>query len=144
MGLREDLQKRIERKQEEIRELEAQIRQSASYLQALEDTMRLLPREGVNDGNAEAVLRQNSGVAKAREAILQAGKALHISDLLAAMGKQDTRINRSGLSGSIAAYVRKGEIFTRPSPNTFGLIELEENSGNGSDSAAPPLGFGRD
>jgi hypothetical protein len=24
----------------------------------------------------------------------------------------------------LAAYVRRGEIFTRPSPNTFGLLEL--------------------
>ena len=141
MGLREDLQRRIERKQEEIRDLEAQIRQSGAYLQALEDTMRLLPREGVNEGNADAVLRPNSGVAKARDAILEAGKALHIGELLTAIGKPDTRINRAGLSGSIAAYVRKREIFTRPAPNTFGLIELDEE---GPNAKAPPPGFGRD
>jgi hypothetical protein len=46
-------------------------------------------------------------------------------------------MNRSALSGSIAAYVRKGEIFTRPAPNTFGLLEL----GN---SVELPLNFGEE
>ena len=140
MGLRDDLVKRIERKQQEIMELESRLKENAAYLQALEDTLKLLPREGINEGNADAVLRQNSGTARAREAILQAGRALHVSELLKAIGRDDTRNSRAGLSGSLAAYVRKGEIFTRPAPNTFGLLELKEPE----NERVPPPGFGRD
>jgi hypothetical protein len=49
---------------------------------------------------------------------------------------------RAAVAGSLSAYVRNGEIFTRPAPNTFGLIEFGgkvETSLNG-----PPRGFGFD
>jgi len=62
---------------------------------------------------------------------------MHITELLEAIGKPGDRMNRSALGGSIAAYVRKGEIFTRPAPNTFGLLEL----GN---SVELPLNFGEE
>lgn len=137
MGLRDELLKRIERKRQDIATLESQIRESSSYVQALEDTLKLLPRDGLNDGGAEQVLRPTSSVFRAREAIRKAGRPMHITELLEAIGKPGDRMNRSALGGSIAAYVRKGEIFTRPAPNTFGLLEL----GN---SVELPLNFGEE
>jgi len=137
MGLREDLNKKIERKRAEIAELQTQIRLAEEYLQALEDTLKMLPREGVA---APQTLRHGSALAKARDIIEQAGRPVHITELLQSLGKPLTRIERSGLSGSLAAYVRRGEIFTRPAPNTFGLIGMK------TDEAAPPSpppGFGK-
>jgi hypothetical protein len=41
--------------------------------------------------------------------------------------------------------VRKGEIFTRPSPNTFGLIELgHDNEDDANPESEPPVNFGED
>ena len=46
---------------------------------------------------------------------------------------------------SLAAYVRKGEIFTRSGPNTFGLIELGHvNENKANPEHEPPAGFGED
>jgi hypothetical protein len=150
MALRDDIARRIEKKQEEISSLEMQIREARSYLQALEDMVKLLPREGVNE-EAETVLRPNSTIGKAREAILAAGRPLHIQDILSAVGKPSTREARAALSGSLASYVRRKEIFTRPAPNTFGLVGLVAPvrvtpipHGNGSKVQEPPPGFGED
>jgi hypothetical protein len=127
MVLRDEIRKKIERKRQEIQDLETRVREAKVYVQALEDTIKMLPREGINEGLAETVLRPNSHTAKARSAILNAGQPLHVHLLVEAVGKSPTKANKAALSGSLAAYVRKGEIFTRPAPNTFGLIEMEDS-----------------
>jgi hypothetical protein len=126
MGLRQDIEKKIERKREEMRNHELAIREGASYVQALQETLKMLPRESAPSGNQQN-LRPGSEIAKAREAIKKAGKPLHIGDLLKAIGRTNDKKSRLSLSGSIAHYVRNGQIFTRPAPNTYGLVELENH-----------------
>ena len=83
-------------------------------------------------------------MAQAREIILERGEPVHLDELLNAMGRDVTRESRASLVGSIAAYVRKDDIFTRPAPNTFGLIELgHTTSDEGEEDDEPPAGFGR-
>jgi len=125
MGLRNDFQKRIEKKQQEIRDLELKLKEANSYLQALLDSLKLLPRDS-DAANSEQVLRPGTTLAKARDAIKKAGKPLHVSEILKILEKPIDKKNRVSLGGSLSGYVRRGEIFTRPSPNTFGLRELEE------------------
>jgi hypothetical protein len=139
---RKRIEERIRRKEEEIQELEAKIREARAYTQALHDALRMLPRESAERIAAERVLRRGSAMADAREAILTAGKPLHISEILEALGRAKTRASRAALAGSISAYVRKGEVFTRPLPNTFGLVEL----GHGEIEQEPelPADFGKD
>jgi hypothetical protein len=151
MALRDELLRRMEKKQEEIFSLEAQLREAKSYLQALEDTLRILPRETAVGGQPDAVLRPNSTIAKARDAILAAGRPLHIQEILAAVGKPSTKEARAALSGSLASYVRRGEIFNRTAPNTFGLSQLASRprgngvpTGSGSQVPEPPPFFGED
>jgi hypothetical protein len=67
-------------------------------------------------------------VAKARDAILKAGRPLHVSEILTVIGKPDEKEGRISLGGSLSSYVRKGEVFTRPDPNTFGLVELDRSA----------------
>ena len=122
MSSRRKIEDRIHKKKEEIQELESKTREAKSYIQALQDVLKLLPRD--ESGIAETVLRSGSAASGTREAILKAGRPLHITELLAALGRENTREARSSLSGSLAAYVRKDEVFTRPRPNTFGLIEM--------------------
>jgi hypothetical protein len=122
MDIRRELNKKIERKRLEIaewtrdkNEREALIREAHAYIAGLTDTLKLLPKE--NPSNAGMALRPGSEVAKARQAILNAS-----------MGKPLNHNNKASLSGSLATYVRKNVIFTRPAPNTFGLMELEQDS----------------
>jgi len=121
MNTRDQFQKLIDRKQQEINELEMQIEKAKAYMQALQDSMKFLPKE---NGQMQVVLRPGSALAKAQEIIRKAGKPLHISELLRALNeKPDKRVS---LSGSLSAYVRNNQIFTRPAPNTFGLKEMNE------------------
>lgn len=140
MKFRDDLLKRIEKKELEIRDLEKQLAAAQAYLQALQETIRMLPKEPRTGQSPPAqVLRPGSGVAKAREAILKAGKPLHISDLLKALGRPVDKNSRVSLSGSLSGYVKRNEIFTRPAPNTFGLIELNHSQ---MPEDEPPDDFG--
>jgi hypothetical protein len=104
--------------------------------------MKLLPKDTVTTkAAAEQALRPGSAVAKAREAILKAGKPLHITEILKAIGRPVDKGNRVSLSGSLSGYVKRGEIFTRPAPNTFGLAELNHDELS-VEETEPPEGFG--
>jgi hypothetical protein len=127
MDLQRELERKIEKKKEEIKHyfqqissIRRQVEMARVYIEAHEETLRLLPRM-----NSEQVLRAGSGLEKARDAIKKVGKPLRIEEILAAVGKENTKDARVSLSGSIAHYVRRGEIFTRPAPNTYGLREFE-------------------
>ena len=125
MMLRDEIEKRIDRKEAEIRELEVRIREAKAYIQSLSDTLRLLPKDASAD--ATLVLRPGTALARVREAIGSAGRPLHIGEILKALGRPVDKKNRAALSGTLAAYVRKGQVFTRPAPNTFGLVELSQH-----------------
>jgi hypothetical protein len=134
---------KINKKEQEIQSLEAQIREAKVYLQALQDVLKMFPRQA--EADPATLLRAGSLVAKAREVILRNGAPMHVNDIVKAVGRDITRSNQTGLSGSIAAYVRKGEVFTRPAPNTFGLVELERaNSGPKPQMDEPPDDFGQE
>jgi hypothetical protein len=142
MGLREDIQKRIEKKQQELadREMAFAIERAstAAYIQAMQDMLKSLPRDPGDARSANLVLRPGSAMAQAREAIQKVGKPLHISDILRAIGRPVDKETRTSIGGSISNYVRRGEVFTRTAPNTFGLVGME--SGTPSE---PPDGFGK-
>jgi hypothetical protein len=128
-----ELRKRIEKKQQEISELEAQIREHKTYLQALLDIAKLMPKDGASRAPN---IRPNSSVAKAREALQKAGQPLHVTKILEAMGRHNTKKERLSLSGSLSQYVRNDEIFSRPEPNVFGLLEWDSKDsdvGTGAD-----------
>jgi hypothetical protein len=125
MGLREDILKRIERKQQEIKELELRIRDSSTYMQALQDALKLVPRNEEGGAPEEVSLRVGTDLWKAREAILKAGKPLHITDIAKAIGKPNDKRSRVALVGGIGRYARKNVVFTKTAPNTFGLAEMQ-------------------
>lgn len=148
MDIRRELNKKIERKQADISEWtrekierEALIRESRAYIAGLTETLKLLPKE--SPSTAGTALRPGSEVAKARQAILNAGLPLHVDQLLRAIGKPVNHNNKASLSGSLATYVRRNAIFTRPAPNTFGLLELEQDSPQEPlFEESPPADFG--
>ncbi|HEV2521532.1 MAG TPA: winged helix-turn-helix domain-containing protein [Candidatus Acidoferrales bacterium] len=131
MSVREQFQKLVDRKNQEIRDLELQIEKAKAYVQALQDSMRFLPKD---NGQEETALRPGTALAQAREVLRKAGKPMHISEILKAINKPVDKKNRLSLSGSLSTYVRNGQIFTRPAPNTFGLIEMNKMDSSGSES----------
>jgi hypothetical protein len=126
MGIRENLQRLITKKEQEITDLEQRLRDARIYLQAVQDSMKTLPREAMELATPKE-LRPGTAVAKTRDLIRTAGRPLHITDILKGLGKPTDKKSKVSLSGSLAGYVRDGQIFTRPAPNTFGLTEFANN-----------------
>jgi hypothetical protein len=102
------------------------MRAARAAIEAYRDTLGLAP-EGAQDVATE--LRTGSMPALAYEMLKGAGTPLHITDLLSAMGKESSRKNRTSLASSLSAYVRNSDVFTRPKPNTFGLMEWDGSVG---------------
>lgn len=132
MNTRDEILKRIEKKQEEIRGLENNVREAMAYIQALQDTLKFLPKDKDSQLSAYRSLRKGSEMEKVRLFLLKAGKPLYIEDILKGIGKE--KESRNAIAGSLSAYTRRNEIFTRPEPGTFGLIEFETKE--------PPPDFG--
>lgn len=143
MQIRDQLQRLVDRKQEEIKALELELEKAKAYVQALQDSMRFIPRE---NGQSDVILRPGTALAKARDILRESGKPLHISEILKALGEPADKKHRLSLSGSLSAYVRNAQIFNRPAPNTFGLIEMSKGSNRAeeSDSLDLPEDFGGD
>ena len=144
------VERRIKKKQQEIEELMAerhklshrvtqidtQIQAAKAAVEAFKETLGLAPRTE-DEGGAGAELRAGSLPASAYEVLKAHKSPLHINELLAAMGRQPDRSSRTSLASSLSAYVRKGEIFTRLKPNTFGLVEWSTQQGTPEVPAKP-------
>lgn len=144
MTERHKIEERIQRKQAEIVALEDKLKAAKVYIGALRDVLKLMdPDKDRPQVAADAKLKAGSSVDQARAIILLRGEPVHVDDLLRGMGKEVNQANRSSLVGSLAAYVRREEIFSRPAPNTFGLIELNHTEVESEEQETePPVGFG--
>lgn len=134
---------KIREKEAEVQRLEDKLRTARVYLQALRDVLQSIDSGRSPLPRSDSTLRAGSSVTQAREAILRAGKPIHISDLLAVLGREVTRETRASLTSSLAAYARRGDVFTRPAPNTFGLVELGHTSEAPAVAAKLPPSFGK-
>ena len=142
MGARENLQKLADKKQLEVRQLELQLAEARSYIQAIQDSIKTLPKDSTQE-SPEVALRPGTALAQAHEILKSAGRPLHILEILKRMGKATDKANRISLSGSMASYVRKKVIFKKTGPNTFGLIAMENSSDQPEgDEAVLPESFG--
>ena len=145
MSEQNKIEERIRRKQAEILTLEDKLKAAKVYIGALRDILKMIEPDGdKGSGSPDAKLKSGSSVDQARAIILERGEPVHVDDLLRSMGKEATPGNRSSLVGSLAAYVRREEIFSRTAPNTFGLIELDHAEVDPLIlDGEPPVGFGR-
>jgi hypothetical protein len=117
--------------------LKHELARAEAYLEGLEDSLKLLPQE-IGGVMASANLREGTDLAKARDIIRKEQKPLHVDELLKRLGKEINRTTKGALAGSISAYARKGAVFTRTAPNTFGLAEFDQ----AAEQPQPPEGFG--
>jgi uncharacterized coiled-coil protein SlyX len=136
MYLRKKLEGKITDQERKIAQLERDLAEAKAYLDGIKDALKLLPSEGID--HSSATLREGSDLAKARDVLRKEGKPLHIDELLKRMGKEVNRNTKGGLGGSMSDYVRKGRVFTKTAPNTFGLLEFEASP----TLLEPPESFG--
>ena len=146
MSERKIIEAQIAKKIHEVAILEEKLKAARVYVRALEDVVKMIDRETPRGTSAaqpdgDVNLRRGSLVAQARKVILARAAPIHVDELLGVLGRDVTRETKASLTSSLAAYVRKGEIFTRPAPSTFGLIELDHYSLEESKDE-PPVGFG--
>ena len=140
MKAERDIERKIRAKEEEAQGLRVRLDRAEAYIEGLKESLRLLHRT-VSD-NGAGTIRPNSQLDKARKVLRAAGEPMHVSDILSKMGFEPTKMKRVSLSGSLGFYVRQNYIFTRPAPNTFGLMEfgdIPDREGN-----VVPAGFGKD
>jgi len=151
MGLSHEIQRRIRNKEAEIVNIERDILQlrmklesAKAYIQGLQEILPKAEREDESGGvfsKGGGKIRPGTLVARARNAIAASGKAMHITELLVAMGKENNERNRLSLVGSLGRCVREGLVFTRPAPNTFGLISMPDVQKPNQEEL--PDGFGK-
>ena len=141
MGARSQVEKKILAKQQEIADLELKIQTANSYIQAMQEVLRLLPKEEAEGGSTEhqLQLRHGSAVAQAKVLLTKTRKAMHITEILKGIGRENTKSQRVSLSGSLRTYARRNQIFTQEGGNLFGLVEWNSPT---AVRAAPPPGFG--
>ncbi len=123
--MKEKLDEKIRRKRQEIQDFEGKIREANAYIQALEEASKLLPRDTPRPATGEMVLREGSGAHKAYLALQSAGKPLHITSIMKAIGMQNNRAARIALSGTLSRYSRNEQVFRRTAPNTFAIIDSQ-------------------
>lgn len=135
MGIKERLDDKIKKKEQDIAEYQAKIREAQVYIQAMQDAAKLLPREEAKNSKAEAVLRPGGSAHKAFLILKDAGMPLHIIEILKRIGMINNKTNRISIGGTLARYARNSEVFMKTAPNTFALLG---NTG----TEEPPDDFG--
>jgi len=142
MGVRAQLERKIENKRLEILEYESKLREATAFLHGLQEALKVLPREG--GPSSVQILRPGSDMAKARDFLATLGRPAYIAEILEGIGigRTGDKPKKSSVGSSLASYARKGEIFKRTAPNTFALIGCEEESTASMNQSEPPSDFG--
>jgi hypothetical protein len=124
------VKEKLRLKEHEILVLEDRLREARGYVKALRE---VLGEDAPGDRSMAEI---------ARDIIITRQHSVHITELLRAMGRELTRENKVSLTSVLAAYVRRGEIFTRLGPNQFGLLELGHVPKPLNEQQEPPADFG--
>lgn len=70
----------------------------------------------------EETSKRTSKISLAENVLTEAGKPLHVNDIIAAVkDKFGVELERDSLSSALTKYDRKEKRFQRVAPNTFGL-----------------------
>ncbi len=138
MDARKDIEKRIDKERQRITDLRSQIDRSESFMQGLQEALKILPRDGtIKSSERGMTIRQGSDMARIRDLIKQKERPMRIGEIVTGLGRPDTKANRMSISGSLGRYVRKSFVFCRPGPNLFSLIDMKEDT-----SISLPPNFG--
>lgn len=111
----------IGEKEAEIARLEAELSAARAYVRLLRNRL-----EAAEKRLEELPEESDDPIVTVRRAILEAGQPVFIDELLVVLGHPITRDSREQVRRLLLPWVRREEVFTRPRPSMFGLIELEK------------------
>lgn len=125
----------VKTKQAHIAKLEAQLASERSELNEIRAAL-----SGRKNGTPTQVIesrrrgtKAGSSVAMTEAILKQAGKPLHVNDLIFQIEKQyGESVRYSTLVGNLARAVKAGKDFYRAGPNTFGLLEWQPKAEDGT------------
>lgn len=118
---RRKLYDRVRKERESVEELQTLIPEAAAKLEAIEESIRLYPKDG-----EEAELRDGSQMARVRDFLRQTQEPQTLEQIIRGIGAENDDKKRNSLRGSLSAYARDGRVFTKErDPDTFGLIEFQ-------------------
>lgn len=131
----------VRAKEAEIQALEEQIIRARAYLGGLKDAMQAMQpppsagdedaakqiNHGSNGQHKEIRFRAGSTVEQAYVLLKEHGQPMHIMDILAGIGRPTTKSERQSLGGQLSGYVRREQVFERPEPGKFGLLEFRDD-----------------
>ncbi len=128
MGLQSEIEKKIEKKNQEIAGLESQIRESRAFVLGLQEALRSVQKDSGKSISMPRAkqFRPDSDMAKSHEFIRQMGKPQHINDIVVhGLKKPGTKSNLKSVAGALNNYAREGRVFKRTDTNTFSLLEFD-------------------
>ena len=147
MNYMKKLENKIRKEKEEVEnidsriaELKIQRREVLSRVAAFEEAREFMPDSSdqmENKGHPLKGIRKGSFADKARTILLQNNRPLKIIQILNEMGEPKSR--RQTIGGILSNYVRRGEIFSRPEPGVFGLLEFESEEEDNIDDLSKRL-----
>jgi hypothetical protein len=106
-------------KEAELARLEAELSAGRTYVRLLESRVKAAEKR------MEEYPETDDPVVAVRRVLAGAGQPLFIDEILHALGETVSRDSREQLRRLLLPWVRRGEIFSRPRPGTFGLMEWE-------------------
>ena len=119
------LQEKARREQAAVEELEAKVVDARGRISALEEALKLFPKEGEGSD-----LRAGTQMADVRDVLRAHGKPMALGEILKAIKVEGDENKRNSLRGSLGSYAREGRVFTKEDgPETFGLIEFKSAPG---------------
>ncbi len=116
-----DLEKKIKIKEKEIFDLEHRLQTARTQLEAYTEVLMLFPKDA--ERLKQVNLRSNV-MTEIRDFLRKKKKPMHLKSILQSLGKDVSPNSIRSLGSQINAYVRDSEIFTRPSPGSYGLVEF--------------------
>ena len=136
----------MQRKRDELRKARQRVERLEDALRHYEEVYNVMngvPSSGSSGVSGDGTVKSGSQAEKVIRVLSDAGEPVHINEIMARMGIECTMSAKNSLAGSLSRYVRQGQIFTRPAPGTFGLIEWEEPESQKpsvDDTPEPPAG----
>lgn len=128
MKARTNIERRIDKERQKITELQIQVERAEAFIQGLQEALKILPKDdNGKPRKGRGTLRPGSDMAKIRDLMVQAGKPMHVTQIVISLGRENNKANRLSITGSLGRYVRRGEIFRRVGANLFTLIDTNNS-----------------
>lgn len=136
-----EAEKRIEKKKEELVDLERKVAECKASISAFEEAIKLYAKPEMEESRpANRTLRAGM-IRDVRDFLKKAGNPVVVERILQGIGKEASQKNKRNLCSQLNRYVSMGEFFTRPEPNTFGLTEFNDNDEMDGDLTDDVLSF---